>query len=110
MNNRLKAKIETHRQQLTGWAFEEGILKPGDRIEFRPLIVLSKGDILSRPAQDLKFRVRAQKMLRRLGIETIGQLIAKTADEILQAKNFSMTSLNEVRERLREQGLKLKGD
>jgi DNA-directed RNA polymerase subunit alpha len=34
----------------------------------------------------------------------------RTADELLEAKNFGMTSLNEVRDKLASMGLKLRGD
>jgi DNA-directed RNA polymerase subunit alpha len=37
-------------------------------------------------------------------------LIQRTADELLEAKNFGMTSLNEVRDRLTQYNLKLRGD
>ncbi len=48
--------------------------------------------------------------MNRLGINTLGELIQRTADELLEAKNFGMTSLNEVREKLRQYGLSLRGD
>ena len=43
-------------------------------------------------------------------IASIGELILRTADELLEAKNFGMTSLNEVREKLATYGLTLRGD
>jgi DNA-directed RNA polymerase subunit alpha len=48
--------------------------------------------------------------MNRLGINTMGELINRTADELLESKNFGMTSLNEVREKLRQYGLSLRGD
>ncbi len=41
---------------------------------------------------------------------TIGELIRKTGDDLLECKNFGVTSLNEVREKLTLMGLKLRGD
>jgi len=46
----------------------------------------------------------------RLGIDTMGQLCQRTADELLEAKNFGQTSLTEVREKLTQLGLNLRGD
>ena len=36
--------------------------------------------------------------MNRLGINSLGELIQRSADELLESKNFGMTSLNEVRE------------
>ena len=41
---------------------------------------------------------------------SIGELINRSADELLEAKNFGMTSLNEVRGKLQEMQLKLRND
>ena len=46
----------------------------------------------------------------RLGITTVGELARHTGDELLECKNFGVTSLNEVREKLSAHGLKLRGD
>ena len=65
---------------------------------------------LSRPVADLNLSVRARKCMNRLGIVTIGELVSRTPDELLSAKNFGVTSLNEVRLRLGEMDLKLRND
>lgn len=65
---------------------------------------------LSRPVGDLNLSVRARKCMNRLGIVTIGELVSRTPDELLSAKNFGVTSLNEVRLRLGEMDLKLRND
>ena len=44
------------------------------------------------------------------GISTIGELVRRTGDDLLECKNFGVTSLNEVREKLTLQSLKLRGD
>ncbi|NIP86877.1 MAG: tetratricopeptide repeat protein, partial [Planctomycetales bacterium] len=63
-----------------------------------------------RPITDLNLSVRARKCMVRLGINTIGELVRRTGDELLECKNFGVTSLNEVREKLGPVGLKLRGD
>ena len=65
---------------------------------------------LSRPVSDLNLSVRARKCMNRLGIVTIGELVSRTPDELLSAKNFGVTSLNEVRLRLGDMDLKLRND
>jgi len=55
---------------------------------------------LDRPVTDLNLSVRARKCMNRLNIQTIGELIRKSGDEMLECKNFGVTSLNEIREKL----------
>jgi DNA-directed RNA polymerase subunit alpha len=66
--------------------------------------------LLVKPVSDLNLSVRARKCMNRLGINSLGDLINRTADELLESKNFGMTSLTEVREKLRQFGLLLRGD
>lgn len=66
--------------------------------------------LLERPIADLNLSVRARKCMVRLGLTTIGELIRKTGDDLLECKNFGVTSLNEVREKLTQMNLKLRGD
>jgi DNA-directed RNA polymerase subunit alpha len=65
---------------------------------------------LDRPIADLNLSVRARKCMVRLGLNTIGELIRKTPDDLLECKNFGVTSLNEVREKLSSMSLKLRND
>lgn len=66
--------------------------------------------LLERPISELNLSVRARKCMVRLGLNTLGELIRKTGDDMLECKNFGVTSLNEVREKLSVLGLKLRGD
>jgi DNA-directed RNA polymerase subunit alpha len=66
--------------------------------------------LLERPIADLNLSVRARKCMIRLGLNTIGELVRRTGDDLLECKNFGVTSLNEVREKLTTHGLKLRGD
>lgn len=66
--------------------------------------------LLARPIADLNLSVRARKCMIRLGLSTVGELVRHTGDELLECKNFGVTSLNEVREKLTQHGLKLRGD
>lgn len=63
-----------------------------------------------KPISELNFSVRARKCMNRLGITTVGELISHSSDDLLECKNFGVTSLVEVREKLTSLGLKLRGD
>lgn len=65
---------------------------------------------LEAPVAELNLSVRARKCLTRLGITTIGELMARTPDELLSVRNFGVTSLNEIRAKLGERGMKLRND
>jgi len=68
-------------------------------------------ELLARPISDLNLSIRARRCMLRLGINTFGDLVSKSHIDLLEGcKNFGETSLFEVREKLTEIGLKLKGD
>ncbi|MEI7699162.1 MAG: DNA-directed RNA polymerase subunit alpha C-terminal domain-containing protein [Planctomycetia bacterium] len=59
---------------------------------------------------DLNLSVRSRKCMSRLNIQTIGQLVQRTPDELLASRNFGVTSLNEIRQKLGEVGIRLRND
>jgi len=67
-------------------------------------------EIMGLSIGELNLSVRARKCTTKLGINTIGDLVRRTAEDLLECKNFGGTSLNEVREKLTERGLKLRGE
>jgi DNA-directed RNA polymerase subunit alpha len=92
-----------------GQALEQG--SPSER-RYVPAQQFSEAEqaMLNKTVSDLNLSVRARKCMNRLAIATLGELVQRSADELLEAKNFGMTSLNEVREKLRQLGLNLRGD
>ncbi|MEX1098153.1 MAG: DNA-directed RNA polymerase subunit alpha C-terminal domain-containing protein [Planctomycetales bacterium] len=66
--------------------------------------------VLNTPISELNLSVRARKCMSRLGITTLGELVHRTPDELLSSRNFGVTSLNEIRAKLGEQGMKLRND
>ena len=58
--------------------------------------------------EDLGLSLRPENCLHRAGIETIGQLTAKTAGELGMIRNFGQKCLTEVREKLAEKNLSLR--
>jgi len=66
--------------------------------------------LLDRSISELNLSVRARKCMTRLAINTLGDLVRRTGDDLLECKNFGVTSLHEVREKLAQIGLKLRGE
>ncbi len=62
------------------------------------------------PIEELELGVRSYNCLKREGIETIGDLIAKSEQELMCIPNFGRKSIEEVRERLEKNNLTLKGE
>jgi len=68
----------------------------------------ASSELLGKTISELELSVRARRALSKLGIPTIGELVAKTEAELLGCKNFGVTSLNEIKERLTSYGLSLR--
>jgi DNA-directed RNA polymerase subunit alpha len=62
------------------------------------------------PIEELELGVRSYNCLKRVGIETIGDLVSKTENELAAIPNFGRKSIEEVKETLGTHGLTLKGD
>lgn len=65
--------------------------------------------LLSSSVTELGLSVRSLNCLQSAAIDTIGQLITKSEEELLAIRAFGKTSLTEVSERLAERGLSLGG-
>jgi DNA-directed RNA polymerase subunit alpha len=65
-------------------------------------------EVLSKPVTELDLSVRARKALSLLNVQTIGDLAMKTEAELMGVKNFGMTSLLEIKEKLGEMGVNLR--
>ncbi|MGP1347676.1 MAG: DNA-directed RNA polymerase subunit alpha C-terminal domain-containing protein [Phycisphaerales bacterium] len=63
---------------------------------------------LAKPVSDLGLSVRARKALQVLGLQTLGDLAARTEAELMGVKNFGSTSMDEVKAKLNEYGLELR--
>jgi DNA-directed RNA polymerase subunit alpha len=60
------------------------------------------------PIEELELGVRSYNCLKRVGIETIGDLVSKTETELAAIPNFGKKSIEEVRETLEAHGLTLR--
>ena len=64
--------------------------------------------VSQRPIEDLDLSVRSYNCLKREGVATVGELMDKTAQELLDIRNFGSKSVDEVRDKLTELGIALK--
>ena len=62
---------------------------------------------LSMPISALDLSIRASNGLEAEGIQTVGELVARTEEELLKFKNFGRTSLREVEKKLESLGLSI---
>jgi len=62
------------------------------------------------PIEELELGVRSYNCLKRVGIETIGDLVSKTEGELAAIPNFGRKSIEEVKETLATHGLNLRGE
>jgi DNA-directed RNA polymerase subunit alpha len=63
---------------------------------------------LDLPIEDLDLSERPRNCLKRAQVNTIGELVARSADDLLAITNFGQKSLDEVLQRLDERGLSLR--
>ncbi|HVM17647.1 MAG TPA: DNA-directed RNA polymerase subunit alpha [Gaiellaceae bacterium] len=61
------------------------------------------------PIEELELGVRSYNCLKRVGIETIGDLVTKSEGELAAIPNFGKKSIEEVKETLSTHGLTLRG-
>ncbi len=64
---------------------------------------------LDLPIEDLDLSERPRNCLKRAQVNTIGELLTKTEDDLLNITNFGQKSLDEVKQKLDERGLTLRG-
>jgi DNA-directed RNA polymerase subunit alpha len=62
---------------------------------------------LALPIEDMDLSVRSYNCLKREGVDTVGQLVQKTEQDLLDIRNFGQKSIDEVRDKLIEMGLSL---
>ncbi|MBI2869111.1 MAG: DNA-directed RNA polymerase subunit alpha [Chloroflexi bacterium] len=125
---------ETHREKATIEIWTDGTISPTDALsqaaallieqitpfmEYAKLSQMKAEERLIRlsipdekynmPVDQLDLSVRTMNCLRRSGITTVGELIAKGPKELLKLRNFGQKSYQEIEERLTEIGLSLSG-
>ncbi len=64
---------------------------------------------LELPIEDLDLSERPRNCLKRAQVNTVGELLRKSDDDLLAITNFGQKSLDEVKDKLNERGLALRG-
>ena len=65
---------------------------------------------LNKPLHELQLSIRARRTVESLGCLSLGDIVKHSPDELLGMPNFGVTSLQELRAKLTEHGLKLRGE
>jgi DNA-directed RNA polymerase subunit alpha len=60
------------------------------------------------PVEELELSVRSYNCLKRESINTIGELVTRTEQDLLDIRNFGQKSIDEVKEKLAQMGLSLR--
>lgn len=109
---------ETSLREIRDLLSQKG-LSLGQKVEPKPLtwyeIVHApekddKKEILERPVSTLGLSVRSARCLARLRVRTVGDLVAKSVNDLLEVRNFGKTSLSEIQRKLEAVGLSLRAD
>jgi DNA-directed RNA polymerase subunit alpha len=64
--------------------------------------------VLAQPIEDLELTVRSYNCLKREGVTTVGELVQKSEEDLLEIRNFGQKSIDEVKAKLEELDLTLK--
>jgi DNA-directed RNA polymerase subunit alpha len=84
--------------------FEEEMESASQSEDRKPEI---RNEYLNRSVEELELSVRSYNCLKNANIQSIGELVQKTENEMLKTKNFGRKSLNEIKEILGTMGLGL---
>ncbi len=93
--------------ELFGLARELNVEAEGIEIGPSPTDAAIAAD-LALPIEDLALTIRSYNCLKREGIHTVGELVARSEADLLDIRNFGAKSITEVKEKLAELGLSLK--
>lgn len=86
----------------------------GEKVEILGIEAEKKAEVpettLEMNIEDLELSARSLNCLKKAGIKMVGELIANSEADLMKFKNFGAKSLDEVREKLAEYKLALKGE
>ena len=80
------------------------------RVDYNEPEIDDKSKVLEMTIEELDLSVRAFNCLKRANINTVGDLISKTEDEMIKVRNLGRKSLEEVIHKLTMMGLSLASD
>ena len=71
-------------------------------------VTVSQSPDIDLSIEELNLTERPRNCLKRAQIDTVGQLLEKSAEDLLAITNFGQKSLDEIYEKLDERGLALR--
>ncbi|MCL2316913.1 MAG: DNA-directed RNA polymerase subunit alpha [Actinomycetia bacterium] len=95
--------------ELFGLARELNVNAEGIEIGLSPIDEQLAAD-MALPIEKLNLTVRSYNCLKREGIHTIGELVSRSEQDLLEIRNFGSKSIDEVKAKLVELGMGLKDD
>jgi DNA-directed RNA polymerase subunit alpha len=98
--------IFTDLERIEGFGESAATTADGGADSAGPLLA---GGMENFPIEELELGVRSYNCLKRVGIETIGDLVTKSESELAAIPNFGKKSIEEVKETLAQHGLTLRG-
>ena len=95
-------------RDLVGLFADAGVSGPGGlQIGAETATAAPTSPNLLLPIEDMDLSVRSYNCLKREGVATVGELVQKTEQDLLDIRNFGQKSIEEVKEKLIEMGLSL---
>jgi DNA-directed RNA polymerase subunit alpha len=73
----------------------------------RRTVTSDPNDVMNRPVSELELSIRCRRVVEAMGCLTAGDITQHSEDEFLGMPNFGSTSLQELKAKLSELGLKL---
>ncbi len=70
-------------------------------------VMAKRNAVLATPVSDFELSVRARNCLKKMGIDTLGDLVRTPESRLLEYKNFGETSLHEIRDMLSSKSLRV---
>jgi DNA-directed RNA polymerase subunit alpha len=69
---------------------------------------MAQASTMALPIEELDFSVRSYNCLKREGVGTVGDLVQRTEQDLLDIRNFGQKSIDEVKAKLAEMGMSLR--
>ena len=94
--------------ELVGLARELNVEAEGIEVGPSPMDQALQQD-LALMIDELDLQARSSNALKREGIHTVGELVSRSEADLLDIRNFGAKSISEIKDKLAELGLSLKG-
>jgi DNA-directed RNA polymerase subunit alpha len=102
--NEIKEILNSKNLRL-GMAYDEAVASI--EAATRPKATGENAEVLNRPITDLDLSIRARRTVEALGALTLAEVVRHSEEELLSMPNFGVTSLQELKRKLAEFGVKL---